>query len=233
MNADHGRDTGLSAESNPDLSRNSCVPVIGPRNVRLSRRSRVAEARRSSREDHLKVTHDGRRLTNRRIHVGRSRLGVACRQRAARTGRIVKDLVVMLADGGDCVADLAAFATRAPGSLGASDSTAFRVIHRIASDPQALGGVMKEGSLLGREVGATGTRRGAVPRRGRHHNCNARGAAPTVRRTGPMHSHELRRRDLLSADLRVGPRRPRTPTDSGCGCGCRCPGTRRSCSPCR
>jgi len=71
----------------------------------------------------------------------------------------------------------------------ASDSTAFRVIHRIASDPQALGGVMKEGSLLGREVGATGTRRGAVPRRGRHHNCNARGAAPTVRRTGPMHSH--------------------------------------------
>jgi len=27
-------------------------------------------------------------------------------------------MVVMLADGGDCLADLAAFATRAPGSLG-------------------------------------------------------------------------------------------------------------------
>ncbi|MFL5332762.1 MAG: IS1380 family transposase [Geminicoccaceae bacterium] len=55
-------------------------------------------------------------------------------------GRVVKDLAVMLADGGDCLADLAA--VRDQGALfgpAASDSTAFRVIDQIASDPQALG----------------------------------------------------------------------------------------------
>ena len=137
----------------------------------------------------MKVTHDGRRPTNRRSHVGRSRRW--CRMSAARCshGRIVKDLVVMLADGGDCLADLAAFATRAPGSLG-------RVgLHGVSGDPSdrqrptGVGG-RYEGGRCSVAKWATGTRRGAVPRRGRHHNCNARGAAPTVRRTGPMHSHD-------------------------------------------
>jgi len=54
-------------------------------------------------------------------------------------GRVVRDLAVMLADGGDCLADLGAL-----GDQGAlfgpvcSDATAFRVIDRIASSPDGL-----------------------------------------------------------------------------------------------
>lgn len=51
-------------------------------------------------------------------------------------GRVVRDLAVMLADGGDCLADLAAVRDQAVlfGAT-AADSTAFRVIDQIASDP--------------------------------------------------------------------------------------------------
>ena len=54
-------------------------------------------------------------------------------------GRVVRDLAVMLADGGDCLADLGAVRDQAPlfGRV-ASDSTAFRVIDRIASAPGGL-----------------------------------------------------------------------------------------------
>jgi len=54
-------------------------------------------------------------------------------------GRVVRDLAVMLADGGDCLADLGAVRDQAPlfGAV-ASDSTAFRVIDRIAGDPGLL-----------------------------------------------------------------------------------------------
>ena len=54
-------------------------------------------------------------------------------------GRVVRDLAVMLADGGDCLADLAAL--RDQGTLFgdvASTATAFRVIDRIASDRGGL-----------------------------------------------------------------------------------------------
>ena len=54
-------------------------------------------------------------------------------------GRVVRDLAVMLADGGDCLADLRA--VRDQQSLFgpvASDATAFRVIDRIAGDPGLL-----------------------------------------------------------------------------------------------
>jgi hypothetical protein len=55
-------------------------------------------------------------------------------------GRVLRDLAVMLADGGDCLADLAAVRDQAVlfGAT-ASDSTAFRVIDQIASDPDAGG----------------------------------------------------------------------------------------------
>jgi len=55
-------------------------------------------------------------------------------------GRVVRDLAVMLADGGDCLADLAVVRDQAAlfGAT-ASDSTAFRVIDQIASCPQAIG----------------------------------------------------------------------------------------------
>jgi hypothetical protein len=54
-------------------------------------------------------------------------------------GRVVRDLAVMLADGGDCLADLRAVRDQGAlfGSV-ASDATAFRVIDVIASDPDGL-----------------------------------------------------------------------------------------------
>lgn len=57
-------------------------------------------------------------------------------------GRIIRDLAVMLADGGDCLADLRALRDQ-PGLFGsvASDATAFRLIERIAADPGGLEGL--------------------------------------------------------------------------------------------
>jgi len=54
-------------------------------------------------------------------------------------GRVLRDLAVMLADGGDCLADLRAVSDQAAlfGPT-ASPSTAFRVIDRIASTPGLL-----------------------------------------------------------------------------------------------
>jgi len=54
-------------------------------------------------------------------------------------GRVVRDLAVMLADGGDCLADLGAVRDQDAlfGSV-ASDSTAFRVIDQIARRPGLL-----------------------------------------------------------------------------------------------
>jgi hypothetical protein len=54
-------------------------------------------------------------------------------------GRVIRDLAVMLADGGDCLSDLRAVRDQEPlfGPV-ASDTTAFRLIDRIASDPGAL-----------------------------------------------------------------------------------------------
>jgi Transposase DDE domain group 1 len=54
-------------------------------------------------------------------------------------GRVVRDLAVMLADGGDCLSDLRAVRDQAPlfGPV-ASDATAFRVIDRLVSDPGRL-----------------------------------------------------------------------------------------------
>ena len=55
-------------------------------------------------------------------------------------GRVVRDLAVMLADGGDCLSDLRAVRDQDPLLFGpvASDATAFRVIDAIASDPALL-----------------------------------------------------------------------------------------------
>lgn len=54
-------------------------------------------------------------------------------------GRVVRDLAVMLADGGDCLADLAAIRDQAAlFGHAVSDSTAFRVIDQIASHPDGI-----------------------------------------------------------------------------------------------
>jgi DDE family transposase len=54
-------------------------------------------------------------------------------------GRVIRDLAVMLADGGDCLADLRAVRDQQVlfGPV-ASDATAFRVIDAIARDPDGL-----------------------------------------------------------------------------------------------
>jgi len=54
-------------------------------------------------------------------------------------GRVVRDLAVMLADGGDCLADMAVVRDQAAlFGQAASDSTAFRVIDQIASHAEAI-----------------------------------------------------------------------------------------------
>jgi Transposase DDE domain group 1 len=54
-------------------------------------------------------------------------------------GRVIRDLAVMLADGGDCLSDIGALGDQATlfGPV-ASSATAFRVIDRIASDPEGV-----------------------------------------------------------------------------------------------
>jgi hypothetical protein len=61
------------------------------------------------------------------------------RRRGHDPGRVIRDLAVMLADGGECVSDLRAVRDQEAlfGAV-ASDSTAFRVIDRIASEPGVL-----------------------------------------------------------------------------------------------
>ena len=61
------------------------------------------------------------------------------RRRGHDPGRVIRDLAVMLADGGECVSDLGAVRDQEElfGQV-ASDSTAFRVIDRVASEPGLL-----------------------------------------------------------------------------------------------
>ena len=61
------------------------------------------------------------------------------RRRGHDPGQVIRDLAVMLADGGECVSDLGAVRDQQAlfGAV-ASDSTAFRVIDRVASEPGLL-----------------------------------------------------------------------------------------------
>ena len=71
--------------------------------------------------------------------LSRRLAGLKARRRGHDPGRVIRDLAVMLADGGECVADLGAVRDQEPlfGTV-ASDSTAFRVIDKIASAPGGL-----------------------------------------------------------------------------------------------
>ena len=61
------------------------------------------------------------------------------RRRGHDPGRVIRDLAVMLADGGECVSDLGAVREQdALFGAVASDSTAFRTVARIASEPGML-----------------------------------------------------------------------------------------------
>ena len=68
--------------------------------------------------------------------------GLKQRRRGHDPGRVIRDLAVMLADGGECVSDLGATRDQDPlfGAV-ASDSTAFRTVDRIASTPGLLDAV--------------------------------------------------------------------------------------------
>ena len=61
------------------------------------------------------------------------------RRRGHDPGRVIRDLAVMLADGGECVSDLGAVRDQEAlfGPV-ASDSTAFRVVDRVGSEPGLL-----------------------------------------------------------------------------------------------
>ena len=65
--------------------------------------------------------------------------GLKQRRRGHDPGRVIRDLAVMLADGGECVSDLGAVRDQEAlfGPV-ASDSTAFRVIDQVAADPALL-----------------------------------------------------------------------------------------------
>jgi hypothetical protein len=71
--------------------------------------------------------------------LSRELAGLKQRQSGHDQGRVVRDLAVMLGDGGDCLADLGALGGQQPlfGDV-ASASTAFRLIDRIASDPAGV-----------------------------------------------------------------------------------------------
>jgi Transposase DDE domain group 1 len=65
--------------------------------------------------------------------------GLKQRRRGHDPGRVIRDLAVMLADGGECVSDLGGQRDQdALFGQVASDSTAFRVVDRIASTPGLL-----------------------------------------------------------------------------------------------
>jgi Transposase DDE domain group 1 len=102
----------------------------------------------------VEVTADGAGLVS---HAGSALLGqvadtvgltgalstrlaaVKQRRRGHDPGRVICDLAVMLADGGECVSDLGVVREQAAlfGEV-ASDSTAFRIVQKIASDPGML-----------------------------------------------------------------------------------------------
>jgi Transposase DDE domain group 1 len=65
--------------------------------------------------------------------------GIKQRRRGHDPGRVLRDLAVMLDDGGECVSDLGTVRDQQAlfGEV-ASDSTAFRLIDRIASEPELL-----------------------------------------------------------------------------------------------
>ena len=65
--------------------------------------------------------------------------GLKQRRRGHDPGRVIRDLAVMLADGGECVSDLGAVRDQQAlfGPV-ASDSTAFRIVDRVATEPGLL-----------------------------------------------------------------------------------------------
>ena len=81
--------------------------------------------------------------------------GLKQRRRGHDSGRVIRDLAVMLADGGECVSDLGAIREQdALFGAVASNSTAFRIVDRIASTPGLLDGPPGSRARSGPVLGA-------------------------------------------------------------------------------
>jgi hypothetical protein len=112
---------------------------------------------RAGRSVTVEVTADGAGLVS---HAGTALLGQVAdrlgltgalsmrlaalkqRRRGHDPGRVLRDLAVMLADGGECVSDLGAVRDQQPlFDRVASGSTAFRMVQKIAQDPVLLAGL--------------------------------------------------------------------------------------------
>jgi DDE family transposase len=91
--------------------------------------------------------------------LSRGLAGVRERRGRHDPGRVIRDLAVMLADGGDCLSDLRAVRDQQPlfGPV-ASDATAFRLIDRIAEDPELLGALRGARARTRRRAWALGAR---------------------------------------------------------------------------
>jgi DDE family transposase len=73
------------------------------------------------------------------VALSRALAGVKQRRRGHDPGRVFRDLAVMLVDGGECVSDLGVVREQdALFGAVASDSTAFRMVDRVASEPGLL-----------------------------------------------------------------------------------------------
>lgn len=83
------------------------------------------------------------------------------RRSAHDPGRVQRDLAVMIADGGDCLSDLAVLRDQ-PGLFGsvASQATAWRTLERIAEDPFGVDGIRAARKAARARVWAAG---GGVP----------------------------------------------------------------------
>jgi hypothetical protein len=118
----------------------------------------------------VEVTADGAGLVS---HVGSALLGQVAdkvgltralslrlarlkqRRRRHDPGRVIRDVAVMLADGGECVSDLGAQCDQdALFGPVASDSTAFGMIDKVASTPGLLDAVAMRMRMRGRVSGS-------------------------------------------------------------------------------
>lgn len=88
------------------------------------------------------------------------------RRHQHRAAAVLRDLAVMLADGGDCLSDLAVLRQQ-PELFGpvASTATAWRVLEQVARDPDGLAGLRAAGSGRRRPGPAVGARGPVPPRR--------------------------------------------------------------------
>src|SRR3954447_11288365 len=96
-------------------------------------------------------------LTSLASRVGSRARWSAWSSGGAGTGRVIRDLAVMLADGGDCLSDLRAVRDQQPlfGPV-ASDSTAFRLIDALAGDAGLIAAVRVARSRAREDAWAAG-----------------------------------------------------------------------------